>query len=299
MIRKTLNRLNPTRQLPKPMRRYLSLPNWLLMAWLVISGALLGPSLLDRTGAVATESPPIAIEPVEPTALETPAPDNNVAPARVGFDSAQPMGSSAATPASAGFGSVQPTNSPAATPSVLALAGDLDTQLRPGAGIYATGSANFSLQRNGDRVELTRPGQPVLLLEGDGESLRMRTTEGRLVYRLKVKEEDQGKIYDGTDSFLFRLKCEAEDGEDACKLYGPTGEKLSRVKFKADSFNVYGPNGERLYKGKSKSGVWEARDEAGRTALSLRGAGSLREAALLALPVEPAVRVLLWRHAGR
>lgn len=276
MIRKLLNRLNPTRQLPKPMRRYLGLPNRLFIAWLVISGAaLIGPALL-RAKPTAPENPPAQVEPVEieSSAPAMEEPDNPAADA-------------------------VPTPSPIQTPMALALAGKLDAQLRPGAGIYATGSTAFTLQRNGDRVELTRPGQPVLLLEGDGESLRMRTAEGELVYRLKVKEEDQGKVYDGTDGFLLRLKCEAEDGEDACKLYGPTGEKLSRVKFKADSFNVYGADGQRLYKGKPKNGAWEARDEAGRTALTLRGAGSLREAALLALPVEPAVRVLLWRHAGR
>lgn len=276
MIRKSLNRLNPTRQLPRPMRRYLALPNWLFMAWLAISGAaLIGPALLRA----------------KPTAPENP-------PAQTGLVEVESSASAMAEPDTQAAEAV-PTRPPVQAPTILALAGDLDTQLRPGAGIYATGSASFSLQRNGDRVELTRPGQPALLLEGDGESLRMRTAQGQLAYRLKVKEEDQGKVYDGTDGFLFRLKCETEDGEDACKLYGPTGEKLSRVKFKADSFNVYGTNGNRLYKGKSKNGTWETRDEAGRTVLTLRGAGSLREAALLALPVEPAVRVLLWRHAGR
>lgn len=276
MIRKLLNRLNPTRQLPRPMRRYLALPNWLFMAWLAISGAaLIGPALL-RAKPTAPENPPAQTGPVE-------------------IDSSAPAMTEPDSPAAEAV----PAPPPAQAPTVLALAGDLDAQLRPGAGIYATGSTAFTLQRNGDRVELTRPGQPVLLLEGDGESLKMRTAQGQLAYRLKVKGGDQGKVYDGTDGFLFRLKCETEDGEDACKLYGPTGEKLSRVKLKADSFNVYGADGQRLYKGKPKNGAWEARDEAGRTALTLRGAGSLREAALLALPVEPAVRVLLWRHAGR
>lgn len=267
MIRKSLNRLNPTRQLPQPMRRYLGLPNWLFMAWLVISGAvLIGPALL-RAKTTAQENSPAQSEPVE-------------------IESSVPV-------------LAEPDSPATEAPMVLAMAGDLDGQLRPGAGIYVTGSANFSLQRNGERVELTQSDQPLLRLEGDGESLRLRTEQGQLAYRLKVKEEDQGKVYDEADNFLFRLKCEAEDREDACKLYGPTGEKLSRVKFKADSFNVYGADGQRLYKGKLKHGAWEAKDEAGRTVLSLRGARSLREAALLALPVEPAVRVLLWRHAGR
>jgi hypothetical protein len=277
MVRKLLDRLDPTRQLPEPMRRYLGLPNRLLLAWLLVSALLLaGPAVLVRAGMIDAEPLPASEPPAESATAETPAePDT---------------------------GTVEEPQSwtpPAATPTALALAGDLDAQLPERAEIAVSGSASFTLRRGGDKVLLSGSGLPALQLAGDAEALRVETPDGNPVYRLKIKEADQGKVYDAAGRFLLRLKCETEDGEDACKLYGPAGNKLNRVKLKEGSFNVYGPGSGRLYKGKLKNGAYQVRDEAGQTVLTLRGVGSLREAALLSLPVEPAVRVLFWRHAGR
>lgn len=273
MIRKLLDRLNPTRQLPEAMRRYLALPGRLFLAWLLVSALLVaGPALLVRAGILSADTAPAA----EPVAEAEPPEDEP-----------EPSAAPALTP-------------PAATPPMaLALAGNLDAQLPDAGEIAVTGPVPFTLQRSGDKVLLSGPALPSLQLVGDGENLRVQTPEGVTFYRLKVKDADQGKIYDAAGHHLFRLKCEAEDGEDACKLYDAAGHKLNRVKLKADSFNVYGAGSERLYKGKFKNGAWQVRDEADNTVLTIRGTGSMREAALLAMPVDPVVRVLMWRHGGR
>jgi hypothetical protein len=277
MIRKLLDRLDPTRQLPEPMRRYLELPNRLLLAWLLVSALLLaGPAVLVRAGMIDAETRLAHENPAESAAPETLAESDTDAAAES-----------------------EPWTPPAETPMALALAGDLDAQLPERAEITVAGATAFTLRRSGDKVLLSGSGLPVLQLAGDAEALRVETSDGKPVYRLKIKEADQGKIYDAAGRFLFRLKCETEDGEDACKLYDPAGNKLNRVKLKGDSFNVYGPGSGRLYKGKLKNGAYQVRDEADKTVLTLRGAGSLKEAALLSMPVEPAVRMLLWRHAGR
>lgn len=275
MIRKLLDRLNPTRQLPDPMRRYLALPRRLFLAWMLLSALLVaGPSLLVRAGILSPEIP------VEEE------------PAAVAEEFSQPPSEAASAE------SDLPSAPDTAAPVALALAGNLDAQLTEAGEIAVTGPAPFSLKRSGDKVLLRGPNLAALQLAGDAERLEVQTLEGATVYRLKVKEADQGKIYDAAGQFLFRLKCETEDGEAACKLYDAAGNKLNRVKLKADSFNVYGAGSERLYKGKLKNGAWQVKDEAGNTVLAIRGAGSLREAALLAMPVDPAVRMLMWRHAG-
>jgi hypothetical protein len=268
MIRKLLDRLNPTRQLPAAMRRYLALPGWLVLAWLLVSGLfVLLPALLAPAGP----SVPAQLSAGEPApGVATPIIPPEFVPAPV-------------IPAL-----------PAAT-----LAGNSPAPLPTETAITVSGSAAFTLKRRGDAVLLSGPGLPPLQLANDGESLRVQTPEGLPLYRLKVKEADQGKIYDAAGHFLFRLKCEAEDGEETCKLYDAAGNRLNRVKLKADGFNVYGPGSERLYKGKFKNGAWQLRDEGDSIVLTLRGPVSLREAALLAMPVDPAVRVLLWRHAGQ
>lgn len=264
MIRKLLDRLNPTRRLPKPMRRYLALPGRLFLAWLLVSAVLVRAAIHGAAPAPA---------------------DEPVAQAEAPADESEPAEPPAVPP-------------PAEAPAVLALAGNLDAQLPAGGEIAVSGSTAFTLARSGDEVLLAGPGLPRLRLTGDGEELRLRTPEGATVYRLKVKAADQGKIYDAGGNYLYRLKCEAEDGEETCKLYDAAGHKLNRVKLKADGFNVYGAGSERLYKGKYKSGAWQVRDEADHIVLTIRGVGSLREAALLAMPVEPAARMLIWRHGG-
>jgi hypothetical protein len=276
MVHKLLDRLDPTRRLPDPMRRYLGLPNRLLLAWLLVSALLLaGPTVLVRAGVI--DATLLAPEnPVEPTVPE----------AFIELDTGAAVEPESWTP-------------PTETPSVLALAGDLNAQLPERAEITVSGSASFMLRRSGDKVLLSGSSLPTLQLAGDAETLRVETPDGKPVYRLKIKEADQGKVYDDAGRFLFRLKCETEDGEDTCKLYDPAGNKLNRVKLKGNSFNVYGPGSGRLYKGKLKNGAYQVRDETDQTVLTLRGVGSLREAALLSLPVEPAIRVLFWRHAGR
>lgn len=276
MTRKLLNRLDPTRQLPQPMRAYLALPNRLVRIWLVATGMLLAALMLT---AEPVRSAGGGQEPAPP---EVPA----TAPEAETTGAVREAARNQDLPA-------------AAEPLQLALAGDIDAQLPDGSVIAVSGDTAFSLKREGDRVILMGSGPAPLVLRGNGEELRVENAGGGPVYRLTIKEGDQAKIFGAADDYRYRLKCEAEEDADACKLYDPAGTKLYRVKIKGDSFNVYGAGTDRLAKGKLKKGVYVVRDESERTVLTLRGVGSLREAALLALPVEPAIRALLWRHAGR
>jgi hypothetical protein len=277
MLRRLLDRLDPTRGLPKPMRRYLGLPNRLLLGWLVLTLLIpVAAAQLQRWGVIdLAQAPPQA---VAETAAAQPA--DGVSPAEPEPGESLALAETGAAPAEA---------EPQRAPPLLAEGGE----------IAVGGSTPFSLRNDAGRIMLAIPGRAPLELTGDDGDWRLRDGAGQVVYRLKVKSEEKGKIYDGAGTYRFRLKCENEDGQDGCKLYDPAGNRLSRVKIKDDSFNVYGAGEDRLYKGKLKNGVYEIRDEAKRSVATIGGAGSLQQAALLALPAEIPVRVLLWRHAGR
>lgn len=277
MLRKLLDRIDPTRGLPTPMRRYLGLPNRLLLGWLVLTLLIpVAAAQLQRWGVID-----LAPSPPESAAETTAAlPDNEPVSADSGAE---------ASIALAEAGDATGTNEPQQTPPLL----------EDGAEITVGGATPFTLRNSGGRITLAIPGWGPLELSGDADDWQLRDGAGQVVYRLKRKSEEKGKIYDAAGSYRFRLKCETEDGQEACKLYDPAGNRLSRVKIKDDSFNVYGAGEDRLYKGKLKNGVYEIRDDAKRSVATIRGVGTLQQAALLALPAEIPVRVLLWRHAGR
>jgi len=268
-MRKLLNRLDPTRQLPQTMRRYLALPTYLVLGWLVISGLAL--FIASRVDATAPATPP-----AESSA--TPPGENAAA--------AAPEQPAADAPA-------EDSEAPPADP----LLPDISAMLADGAEIGASGSSVFTIRGSAGQVSLESGGQTLTML-GDGNELRLLDPNGATVYRLKAKQADKGKLYDAAGTFRWRVKCESEGGEEGCKLYDPDGNKLHRVKIKADSFNVYGSGDQRLYKGKLKNGRYQVRDETGNNVLDIRGAASLKQAALLALPVDAPVRALLWAYAG-
>ncbi|NJD07584.1 MAG: hypothetical protein FIA97_13965 [Methylococcaceae bacterium] len=277
MVRRLLDRLNPTRGLPKPMRRYLGLPNRLLLGWLVLTLLIpVATARLQRWGIV--DLAPAPQEGGGETET-TPAGDDSTPMATEPAD-AMAVAESGGVPAEAVAAPVPPP-------------------LADGAEIAVGGSTPFVIANRGGQVAVTVPGQGALVLTGDDDDWRLRNAAGQVVYRLKLKSEEKGKLYDGAGAFRFRLKCESDEGQDGCKLYDPAGNRISRVKIKDDSFNVYGPGEQRLYKGKLKDGAYDVRDESKRSVATIRGTASLRQAALLALPVEIPVRVLLWRHAGR
>lgn len=274
MLRKLLDRLNPARQLPQAMRRYLALPNYLLLGWLVASGLV----LFAAAGVDAT-APEAPLEAGGATPAESPAlpPDEDA-------DNAEQE-----QPAAADSG--EPAPAPARP--------DLDAALAEGAEIGVSGSASFTIRRAAGQLRVEGGGLPPMAVVGDGDELRLLGPDGAALYRLKAKSADKGKLYDAAGAYRWRVKCESEDGEEACKLYDPDGNKLHRVKIKADSFNVYGAGDQRLFKGKLKNGRYQVRDEAGNTVLDVQGAASLKEAALLAIPLEVPARILLWAYAGR
>ncbi|BBL72621.1 hypothetical protein [Methylogaea oryzae] len=254
MLRKLINRFNPTRQLPQAMRRYLALPGYLWLGWVVASGLIL------FVGAQ----------------VEATAPD------------AAPPASSASPPVADDGG--QPSADAPAAELLPAVPAD-------GATIGVSGSSAFSIRRSGGRWLVDAAGAPPLELAGGGEEWRMLDRDGATVYRLKTRTAEEGKLYDAAGVFRWRVKCGAEEGEEACKLYDAAGDKQLRVKIKADGFNVYGAGDRRIYQGKLKSGRYQVRDETGAAALDIEGAASLKAAALLALPLEVPVRVLLWAHS--
>ncbi|MCX7108557.1 MAG: hypothetical protein NTX45_00215 [Proteobacteria bacterium] len=256
---------DPTRHLPMPMRRYLGLPNRLFVIWLLLSGLALGVYFWQASDYHGGGDEP---------------------PARVGIAHApQATASDSGPPTTA-----TPTRNP------LAAAAQLAPTQTTGmvADITVSGAPSFTLKKNGNKVLISVPaGVPLELVDGGGGT-HVQTQAGELLYRLKAKEDGQGKIYDATGQFRYRLKCESEDGEENCKVYDGLGKLLNRVKIKADSFNVYADGSDRLYKGKFKNGAYVLKTEAGSIAAGIQGANGLKEAALLALPVEIPLRLLFW-----
>jgi hypothetical protein len=245
---KWLDRLDPVRRLPKPMRRYLATPNRWFLAWLVVSSVALSAGLSGQTPSKT----PVAADP--PPQTLAPAP---VAPA--------PMARAPVSPA---------------------------------VNIAVAGSQNFTLSSQDKGILITLQGQPTWLVREDADGLRVETEQANVVYRLRTKGDEQGRVYDAAGGLRFRLKCETEEGEEACKVYDGQAALLNRFKLKADSFNLYGADAQRLFKGKWKKGQYVVRNEADAVDLNVTGAASLKVAALLAVPVEVPVRVLLWRYAG-
>ena len=289
MVRKILDFLNPTRRLPEPMRKYLRVPNRLFLGWLVLT-VLVPAALLQMNawGLVDLNPPPPASE-AEPPAVEISPADRSD---QAEFEDGAPppiAGESIPAPDSGVSG-----ESPAS--GAMAMAG---AAMADGARIVVTGPQPFTLRRSGDLVQVEIPGRAAMSLAGAPGDFRLVDAAGTLVYRLKVKEGEKGKLFDGGGTYRLRVKCETEQGDESCKLYDPDGKRLQRVKIKGDSFNVYGVGEDRLYKGKLKDGTYVLRDEGKATLGSVTGVASLKEAALLSMPVDIPVRVLLWRYAGR
>ncbi len=254
-MRNWLDRLNPIRQLPKPMRRYLAMPNRLFLAWLVLSGFILVTSLPGQT--------------------ETSQPATSIIPPEQDLSAPPVAANLAVTPQA---------------PRALAVPHSV-------ANIAVSGLQSFTVIGKDGRIFVTPQGQPALVLANDADGLQVQTEAGALVYRLKLKGDEQGKVYDAAGGLRYRLKCETEDNEETCELYDGQAALLNRIKLKQDSFNVYGPGSQRLYKGKLKNGQYVLKTEADEGVLNIKGVNTLKAAALLALPVEISIRALLWHHA--
>jgi hypothetical protein len=169
----------------------------------------------------------------------------------------------------------------------------------PAVNITVSGQTRFTLQTQANKILVDiADGQPLELVNNANGAL-IQTPTGQLLYRLKPRDDGQGKIYDSSGDYRYRLKCETEDGEVTCKLYDGQDTLLNRVKVKAESFNVYAAGSERIYKGKLKNGAYVLKAENGETVATLQGAGSLRDAALLSMPVEIPLRALLWLQGTR
>ena len=169
----------------------------------------------------------------------------------------------------------------------------------PAVNITVSGQTRFTLQTKANKILIDIANEKPLELLNDADRSLVQTPTGQLLYRIKPRDDGQGKIYDSSGDYRYRLKCESEDGEVTCKLYDGLDKLLNRVKIKADSFNIYADGQQRLFKGKLKNGAYVLKTEDGETVATLQGAGSLRDAALLSLPVEIPLRALLWLQGTR
>ena len=164
----------------------------------------------------------------------------------------------------------------------------------PTVNINVSGPKSFSLQTQGNKVLIAIAGEKPLELVDVDDGKQVQTQTGSVLYRLKDREDGQVKIYDASEAFRYRMKCETEEGDETCKLYDGQGILLNRVKVKADSFNVYATGSQRIYKGKMKNGSYVLKNESGDSIGSIQGVSGLKDAALLSFPVEIPLRALLW-----
>ncbi len=151
---------------------------------------------------------------------------------------------------------------------------------------------------DGDVVTATWGGERPLRIVSDANEARLVDAEDLARYRLVLVDPSKAKIFDASGALLWRVKREVEGPEETFKLYDDSDTIRHRVKVKADSFNVYASGSARIAKGKPRDGGFESRRESGGTDAIVSGDTSLRRAAVLSMPVEPAVRVLLWLLAG-
>ncbi len=140
--------------------------------------------------------------------------------------------------------------------------------------------------------------QPRLRVEGDAAEARLVGPGGETRFRLEFVDGSKARILDDAGNQLWRVKRELEGSEETFKLYDLDDTIRHRAKVKPDSFNVYGTGSTRVAKGKPRDGGFETRYENGSRGTIVAGDVSLRQAAVLSLPLEPAVRVLLWVQAG-
>lgn len=197
-MRKQLNRLNPTRQLPKPMRRYLGLPNRLFLIWLVLSGLLLGASLHRQS-----KSPP-------------PAPATETQPeSRFDF-----------SPLSSAYAEGIVASVDVSGPQAFTLKGK-------GGKIFITpqGQPPLALvdDAGGPQVQ-TVAGDLVyrLKLDADGQ-MRIFDGAGALRQRMKCETEDNEetcKLYNGQATLLHRFKLKP----DSFNVYGTGSERIYKGK---------------------------------------------------------------------
>lgn len=199
-------------------------------------------------------------------------------------------------------------NAPASAQQLLAdAARALPTSLSEPASILgasrwvnARGShGEIAIERGADDViTATFGGEKPLRLVGDAKEARLVDAEGTPRYRLVFVDPSKARILGSSGELLWRVKRERDGGEETFKLYDGSDTIRHRVKVKADSFNVYATGSERIAKGKPRDGGFESRRESGGSDAIVSGDASLRQAAVLSMPVEPAVRVLLWLQAG-
>lgn len=166
--------------------------------------------------------------------------------------------------------------------------------------VKATGShGEIAIERGADDViTATFNGKQTLRIVGDAKEARLVDAEGTPLYRLVFVDPSKAKILGAAGGLLWRVKRESDVGEETFKLYDSSDTIRHRVKVKSDSFNVYGSGSDRIAKGKPRDGGFESRRESGGTDAIVSGDASLRQAAVLSMPVEPAVRALLWLQAG-
>lgn len=165
--------------------------------------------------------------------------------------------------------------------------------------VVVGGAGDLSITRGeDDTVTATCGSGPPLRVVGDATDVRLVDADGTPRYRLELVEPTKSRILDGSGDLVWRVKREIEGGEETFKLYDGTDTIRHRTKIKSDSFNIYASGSERIAKGKPRDGAFESRPESGGASSLVTGPVTLRQAAVLSLPVAAPVRALLWIQAG-
>jgi hypothetical protein len=213
-----------------------------------------------------------------------------------------PLGISALGLSALGLAALRMGGSPAAAQQLLAPAAPPRAVPEPAALLGARQSVvagDLSITCGDDGTLTAACGSAGLLrVVGDPKAARLVDTDGATRYRLEVVEPTKSRILDGSGDLVWRVKREIEGGEETFKLYDGTDTIRHRTKIKPDSFNIYASGSERIAKGKPRDGAFESRPESGGASSLVTGPVTLRQAAVLSLPVAAPVRALLWIQAG-
>lgn len=155
-----------------------------------------------------------------------------------------------------------------------------------GQPIRVSGQEQFTiLESQPGRWALEHDGRRQEINVGDeGASLADPTGAGWL-----ATPRDGGYILSQGSERRFRVK----RGDEGYSVRGPDDAMVCKVKLKDGKFNVYGPDGQRTTHGKLKRGEILVRDEGDKQVLRI-GTTDLASAAVLATPIPPPARALLW-----
>ncbi len=164
--------------------------------------------------------------------------------------------------------------------------GSTSTTARP---LAASGYSNLSVRGAGSFS---------LAVEDDGSARSVQWngttyTDGAQIGAVSVRDKDDGFVLTARSGTTLRFKAKDDSGYS---IRNESGDVLYRVKVKDDKFNVYDSTGKRLLYGKEKKGELRLRDDSGTEIGAINGTTQLAYAAILAVPIEPEMRIAAFVH---